>query len=844
MAGFGKGLFGVTDEPSNQSQEPPPDAPVGVEADLPTPQEDVPIQDPVLMLKSGWRDAWQVPTLLVGAGMLMLGVAFSITTTPDPDITPTITLANRMIENEEYERAIELLNTEVYPWVEKPEASNEDKILYHLAKARSIYRGQKKQLIDDDRNHVSVIREYLEAERLGGGLGPKDLASLANTYLSRDQLDLALQRAREIPESQRFLRDAVYKQAVNSMLDRVEPEVDKAMELLADMLIDPNLPITDRVWALETQGNVRLEQGFADETITRILRAMPRLERAGVEGRSRLHLILSRAYNELGALRQASEQVEHAKALSTAGDLQYPQVLLMQAIIEDAQGNTASARDLYSEIIDRYSNSSAYPLALLGLGETQSGLYEPELAIEAYSSLVEQYDSFGIESYPSRQQVLDSLLARADDSLSAGNADDSIRFAVLADRLYRGQEIPGGVLEALAKGHQAAAESLLGKPMSEVRTLLGLDPSTRAEVQRHLMSAATNYRLHADRHIVTNLPVYADSLWRSADLFDRAGDQLEAIQAFKLYAESMPSDPKHAQALFRLAESLRALGDFKTAADVYKGLIEARKGTNGADIGAFADASFVPLAQAYLYDEDISNDAQAEKLLTSALDGSMGSTETELFRDALLELGGLYDRTGRPERAIERYEEFLARYPEDPEAGAILFKLADAHRRLSDIIEESLSEVMPAAERNNRLAKITEHRYEAIRQYEKTIETLGQKTPSQLGMFESIALRNAYFYLGDSAFDLGEYDDAIRYYDRARDRYVSDPASLVAMVQIVNAYIATDQIGRARTANERARRFYETIPDETWDDPNLPMDRSDWERWLNSSAVLLAQSDQ
>jgi len=834
----------VTDEPSNQSEEAPIDAPVGVEADQPKVPKTEVIQDPVMMLKAGWRDAWQVPTLLVGAGMLMLGVAFSIAGSPDPDITPTITLANRMIENEEYERAIELLNTEVYPWIEKPEIPNKDKVLYHLAKARSIYRGQQKRMINDDRNHVSVIREYLEAERLGGGLSPKDLASLANTYLARDQLDLALQRAREIPESQRFLRDAVYKRAVNSMLDRVKPEVDKAMELLADMLIDPHLPIADRVWALETQGNVRLEQGFVDETITRILRAMPRLERAGVEGRSRLHLILARAYNELGALRQASEQVEHAKVLSAAGDLQYPQVLLMQAIIEDAKGHTASARDLYSEIVDRYSNSSAYPLALLGLGETQARLSYPELALEAYRSLVEQYGNFGIESHPSRQQVLDSLLARADDSLSAGNSEESIQFAVLADRLYRGQEIPTEVLKALAKGHQAAAESLLGKPIREVRTLLGLDPSTRAEVQRHLMSAATNYRLHADRHIVMNLSVYADSLWRSADLFDRAGDQSEAIQAFKLYAESMPSDPKHAQALFRLAESLRALGDFKTAADVYKGLIEARKGTNGADIGPFADASFVPLAQAYLYDEDTSNDARAEELLVSALDGSMGSTQTELFRDALLELGGLYDRTGRPERAIERYDEFLARYPEDPEAGAILFKLADAHRRLGDIIEESLSEVMPAAERNHRLAKITEHRYEAIRQYKKTIETLGKKKPSQLGMFESIALRNAYFYLGDSAFDLGEYDDAIKYYDRARDRYVSDPASLVAMVQIVNAYIATGQIGRARTANERARRFYETIPDETWDDPTLPMDRSDWERWLNSSAVLLAQSDE
>jgi len=835
----------VADEPSNQSSgtsDPLTDSPVGVESDHLSAQQAAFQNDPMMALKAGWRDAWQIPTLLVGAGMLMLGVAFSISSSPPPDMSPMISQANRLIENEDFEQAIELLNTKVYPFVAKPETTNEDKVEYHLAKARSIYRGQKKLLLDDDRNHVSVVREYLEAERLGGGLAPKDLASLANTYISRDEFDLAIQRSREIPESQRFLRDSVQMQAVDSMLDRVIPETDKAMGLLAEMLIDPNLPITDRVWALETQGNVRLAQGFADETITRILRAMPRLERAGVEGRSRLHLILSKAYNELGATKQAGEQVDHARKLSANGDPHFPEILLMEAIIKDDMGNTIEARDLYTEITFNHSNSSAYPLALLGLGETESGLNEPELSLSAFQDLVDQYESFGIESYPSRVQILDSLLARASDSLSAGASSDSIRYAVLAESLYRGQEIPSGVLEALAMGHQSAAESLLGKPMNEVRTLLGLDPSTRAEVQRHLMSSATNFRVHAERHVVSNLSLYADSLWRSADLFDRAGDQPEAIQAFKTYAESMPSDPKHAEALFRLAESLRALGDFKSAADVYKGLIDAREGNTGADIGPFADASHVPLAQAYLYDEDLSNDAQAEKLLVSALDGSMGSTQTELFRDALLELAGLYDRTGRPERAIERYHEFNARYAQDPEAGAVLFKLADSHRRLSDIIEDSLSEVMPAAERNRRLAKITKHRYEAIDQYEKTIATLGTKTNAQLGLFESIALRNAHFYLGDCAFDLGDYDDAIRFYDRARDRYVSDPASLIAMVQIVNAYIATDQMGRARTANDRARRFYETISDDVWDDPNLPMDRADWERWLNSSAMLLAEA--
>ena len=65
-------------------------------------------------------------------------------------------------------------------------------------------------------------------------------------------------------------------------------------------------------------------------------------------------------------------------------------------------------------------------------------------------------------------------------------------------------------------------------------------------------------------------------------------------------------------------------------------------------------------------------------------------------------------------------------------------------------------------------------------------------------------------------------------------------AALVAMVQIVNAHVAQGNTERARTANERARRFFEQLPDTVWDDPTLPMGRDDWERWLDSSSRLYA----
>lgn len=820
----------------------PQDPSVEVQSDRP-PESGQPVDaplDPVQSVRNGWRDVWQLPTLLVAGGVLMLGVAYGISTKPDPDLTPTINLANQMIEDEDYEQAIELLNTEVYPWVAQPETPGAARAAYHLAKARSIYFGQLKLGIEDERNHEAVIREYEEARRAGGVLDPRDLAALANTHIARGQIALAVQQAREIPESKRYLRDAVYRNAVDSLLDRPAPETETAMGLIAEQLTDPNLPLDQRVWALHTQGRVQLAGGNADGVVTRILREIPRLDGASQHDRSKLHLLLAEAYIQLGAIPQADEQVRIARSFSASGDPHYPQILLMKAIVEDERGNTAAARDLYDEIASNHASSDAFALSLLGLGETEATLGEPVLSLEAYGTLVDQYDTLGIESYPSRKRVLDSLLARSGESLAMGLPFDAVSYALLAEQLYSDQRMPSAVYLAQARAHEGAASTLLGRPVDEVRSLLGMDPSARAEVQRHLIAAATNYSLHAERHVVTNLSVFADSLWRSADLFDKAGDQPEAIRAFKNYAESMPSDPRHAEALFRLAESLRAMGDFQAAADVYRGLIESGGTNAGADIGAFADASHVPLAQAYLYDEDPSNDADAEALLVKALGGSMGSTDTVLFRDALLELAGLYDRTGRPERAIERYEEFRSRYPEDPETGAAVFRLADAHRRLSDQIEATMQDAMPAAERNRREGEIVRHRRLAIDRYEQSISILDARRESQLGIFESIALRNAHFYLGDCAFDLGEYDRAIGYYDRARDRYVDDPASLVAMVQIVNAYIQTGQMGRARTANERAKRFYAMMPDDVWDDPTLPMNRDDWERWLASNTELLA----
>jgi hypothetical protein len=85
---------------------------------------------------------------------------------------------------------------------------------------------------------------------------------------------------------------------------------------------------------------------------------------------------------------------------------------------------------------------------------------------------------------------------------------------------------------------------------------------------------------------------------------------------------------------------------------------------------------------------------------------------------------------------------------------------------------------------------------------------------------------------------LGDYDRAVASYDSAALKYADDPSSLVAMAQIVSAYVAEGQWAQARTANERARRQLARFPDEVWSRPDLPMEKRHWERWLDARTVL------
>ncbi len=801
--------------------------------------------------RRGWLRArggglWQVPVLGAGAILLVAGAATAFLTKPGPDHRPAVERAARLVERERWVEAIETLNTEVYPYLENGTLPRDVARGYHQLLARAIAGGQHELDVRSAVNDQNVISQFLEAERLDASLTPLDVALLAESYIALGRYEEAEQRVATIPDTYPEIRERLVRDMIETKLGLEQPLYTDALEALGRVLAETTISDQQRLWALARQAEVRLELGLEDEAVTSLLRELPLLQEADPAAVGELYMWLGRAYFRLDALEEAERQLRRADRdqMLPDSDERRAMARLYLAHIEARRATGPDglerARDGYANLVERSGATAAFLPALMGMGEMEAALDNPRGSIDAYQALVQERESREGVRHPTREEIARSLLGRFEERAAAGDVSFALDYATIAGELFPLVETPSDVLLALGRSHAAMADFVLGERAQglRLRDLTELDPGTLQQAKRHLIRAAGYYRAHADRFIIDDYELYADSLWTSAQLSDRAGDAASAIASFGEFAETVRDDPRRAEARYRLAQSHQSRGSYQTAAELYRGLIADRENAARDGVGQWADRSSVPLAQCLLLDGQPENDAEAERILLTAVNGTRGGPDRPEFRDALFELGRVFEKAGRYDLAIERLTELLERAPEDPRAAAARFRLAESYRLLSREIGVRLDETMRESQARQLRAERREHLRSAIDLYERVRDELASKPNAYRSALEDVQLRNAHFYLGDCAFDLGEYDRAIAYYSAARNRYPRDPAVLVALVQIVNAYVELGDLRSARTANERARDFYSSLPDEVWNDPNLPMGRKEWERWLESSAKL------
>lgn len=808
------------------------------------------------------RDLWQMPVLVIGATLLLAGVAANLLTPrkqPQPfDVGAALTRAADLLADEHPEDGLRLLDGAVGRVIEGGGGSVEEKARFRglRADARWVASTRAGRLGEVDAGRIII--DYDAAKEHGELLTPLRESRLASALVAVGRRSDALALVERFPESAAELRRASLRLIVDRAIEdstqktHASAQPGEVIELLSRLAVDPAAAEDERVWALARQAEVRLAAGSADEAITHLLLALPRLseEARWSQPGGELLYLLGRAYVETNRLSEGAKHLVQAQQLLRPTDDRQADVGVMLGRVAQAGADYDEARERYIGVIANFPDASSVADALLGVAECEAALGAWDRAIEAFGELAGSLaDGRGSPGLAVRS--LESVRQRTVERLLESQNQAALQLATSGERIATtapgaGPEDDLWAIVAVGAAHRALGAALLApatSPSGEV-DWSRVDVATRGQARAHFLEAAGRFAAHARRVAGTDEDAYAESLWNAADAWDRAGSHELAIKAFSEYANGRPSDARSAAARLRVAQAHQAIGEFAPAAEVYRTLI-ADNPQSGERV-----RSIVPLARTLVADGDDTNDDEAERLLRQAVSGTVMPPDAPDFRIALNELGSMYLRTGRYASAIERLVESLERYPDGgPTDGAlgvdaVRLRLADALRLSAKEISETLRGAMPQSERDALVALREERLRSAHAMYEEICAAAVLREEKRLSASERSAVRNSFFYRGDAAFDLGEFDAAIEAYDVAANRYAGDPASLVAMIQIVNAYAQTGRVEEARTANERARQRFRELPPEAFNRPDLPIDRAHWERWLDSSADLASRVER
>ena len=799
-----------------------------------------------------WRDVWQIPAMLVAVAALAGGVIAVAALRPKPDFGAAIRRAEALVAEQKYEEGLKGLNKDIHPYLDKGVVPADLRRQFHTLVARSIYLWQESESEKRPENYMNVVGEYLEAESADGALRAPDAAYLADAYISLGKLDDATERMKRLGDTPPEVRYGLLHRLIESCIKAGKSEEERAAELLASMLAEPDLTREQRIWATARQAETMMAAGAVEETIARLLRTLPRLATAGGAGLGELYLYLGEAYLRSGASAEAETQLRRASELLGEQSPAMGRAQLLLGRLAAHARNYDAARERFASVLERFAGLPVAGAALLGMGEVDAARGDIKESLGWFETLVKETREGARNPDAPPEQITRSLVALAQDRFAASDWENALKYGSLAEEIPGRDAAPLELVELLGQVNLKLAEEAGGgvaggKP--EART------SAAILAQRKFLDAAESFRSYATRTVLSSGRKHADALWAAADAFDRAGDRDGAITSFQEFVDGFPQDPRRPEAQFRLARAFQARGQFPKAAELFTGLI-AERGPEGA--GRYADDSYVPLARNYLLDNDPSNDPKAEELLNTAVSGELGGPQSENYREALVALADYYyDRartagegaargdagTGRDvsemfSQAIARYDEALTRFPAMKRSEVLSYKLADSCRLAAGVISSRLKEAMLDAQRRDMERARVELLRRAQATFERSRRALEARDAASRTALEDLCLRNSYFYVGDCAFELEDYAAAIAAYDAARERYAGDPATLVALVQIVNAYMRRGDTKAAAAANEHARRFFAGLPESVWNDPNLPMSRKDWERWLEVTSEL------
>jgi tetratricopeptide (TPR) repeat protein len=533
----------------------------------------------------------------------------------------------------------------------------------------------------------------------------------------------------------------------------------------------------------------------------------------------------------MGNFPYAEYHVEEAMTLFRREDPTRGIALVLLGHTAVANGLWHDAFEHFDEVVRDYGRTRSAVPGRLGRAEVYSVLGDDDKSLEDYRKL---HELLG-ESRPRRDvtsiHVAESLTDRHDAALTMEKLDAALEYVLLAETFYRDTAVPPDLFFRVASTSRQLADDRINEARRSQPDLelAQLDPDTRYRANEHYRRAADYFVRHA--RALAGRPgtdeLWADSLWLAADSYDLGGWHSQAITHFTEYmAGRSEADPRRPDAVFRLAQAYHAELDWPLAVRFYEQVLADHPRSH------VASRSHVPLARCLL---ELGRRPEAEQQMLQVVMGEQHLKPDAIdYRDALMELGTLYYDDAEYVKAVERLDEALRRYPQDPRMSEIRYRLADSHRRHAVTLGEQLGlPGLTPTDRDRLDSQRINHLAAAADLFGAIVEddtSGGARLPESL-------VRYAYLYRGDCVRDLGNYREAVEHYDRVAGRFPQHHSSMTALIHIVNCYASLGDTDRARTAHRRALVRLHKLPEEAFDAPDALLDRGAWERWLQNMPV-------
>jgi tetratricopeptide (TPR) repeat protein len=673
--------------------------------------------------------------------------------------------------------------------------------------------------------HWQLAREHLEeAERRGvpeadGGrlayrLGKVGFYAHDDPQRVVDRLGAGMDQADDQAEAYHLLTQAFLRL----------PQPDLARALWANEKLRKEVPLVGE----EVLGPARLLGGELYLRLKMYERARKVLEMVGEQAPpdllARARVLRARSFQEQGKWAEAAALYREALPDDRAQPAERARVLYDLGFCHRALDQAPEAARAWEECVGKARGPEG-PAAALGLAELR--LREPALE-KALENLTRAVG--GVRTPAQWNNPLVALLPAqalfeqaAQVFRQAGRFDLALKLTGPYERLAwpgRAQVLRAEVAAAWARARQEQA-----------RQVKSNDEQLAEEVAaRNLFAQAGDaYGEAADRAGTPELKelkeLKAEFLWLSAAQYVACQEYARAVEKLEQFLQAGPQVAgvagRQGEAWYLLGEAHRRLNHKGAAAEAYRACIKFPT--------PFAYRARYQLALAALETGDL-DEAEAALSLNLKLlrfDPDMQAQEKSLFA-----LGGLYYQRRNYRMVVRRLEEALGRFPAHPEATRAHYELADSYRQLAAqenqnfLIGESMTADTKAhfqREHRRWLQKAADEFAELAR-FLETPEAQGHLSPGQQTEVPFIAAR--------CRFNLGQYDEALRLYEKLVGRHPTGVQGLQALGGAVSCHAALGQYDKVRQRLAEMRAALAQVDEAV---------RRDWEVWVTEAGKPLSR---